>query len=223
MIKAINAKKIIDFKLYYNNIICPENIKPHLTQLAEKHTNYQASTIKQKNIDVISNIVYKMINKSCLNVYSDYKENEKREININNSNIVIIFNINNIERLLIDAAWVCVLIDLSNFTHDLNCINKYASNRFYIIVDPYYIIFSKIWILFPTMSLFKISLTNFALYSPDLYKYLNRISIHLNYLYSKIDLYINDDSISKKMKLKKILEDKDIQNILKIYSSTKVY
>ena len=214
--RAINIENI---KINYNSIECPDNVKPYLKQIMEKCMDYHINTIKEKSINNLpKKIKYENRNISDVIIYSDYKENEKREIKTIAEPIVIIFNAKNFERLLLVTSPSCVLIDLCNFTHDFNIINKYINNDFYIIIDPYYIIFGKIWFVFVAASTTKVSLISYSPYSFELYKYLNKISVHLNYLYSKINSYINDESISKKMKLKKILNDKDIQNILKIYN-----
>ena len=227
MIKVLECEdvRIEDLKINYNNILCSDDIKIYLKQIMEKYTNYHVNKIKQYSIDSIKQFMMmdkKLLNKNInVNIRSDYKENEKYEMDVNTLfTIMIIFNVNNFERLLLDSGLVYVLIDLFNFSHDFNIISKYISN-FKVIIDKNYILFGKVWISFPGISIFKASLINYSIYTSELYKHLNRISVHLNYLYSKINSYINDESISKKMKLKKILNDKDIQNILKLYEISK--
>ena len=203
MIKVLECEdvRIEDLKINYNNILCSDDIKIYLKQIMEKYTNYHVNKIKQYSIDSIKQFMMmdkKLLNKNInVNIRSDYKENEKYEMDVNTLfTIMVIFNVNNF------------------------VISKYISN-FKVIIDKNYILFGKVWISFPGISIFKASLINYSIYTSELYKHLNRISVHLNYLYSKINSYINDESISKKMKLKKILNDKDIQNILKLYEISK--
>ena len=212
--------KIENLRLNYNSIYCPENIKAYLQQIAEKNSGYTPSTIKPKIINEIINMLN--LNAEII-VYSDYKENESHNINIINSTVItIIFNVNNFERLLlVDASRIFVLIDLSNFTHDFNIIAKYIS-AYNILIDPYYIIFSKVWINFSTSSLIKNSFIEYIPYNPNLYKCLNRISFLINCLYVIINKYISNESIGKKVKLKRIMTDKDINNILKIINTINI-
>jgi len=221
-IRTTNIENIENIKINYNSIECPDNIKPYLKQIMEKCTDYHINTIKQQSIKNLAK-QFKSKDESISNhiILSDYKENEKREIKVNGEIITIIFNVKNFERLLLKNSTMCVLINLYNFSHDFNIINKYIKNNLFIVFDSNYIIFGKIWFVFLATPTMKLSLIDYSMYNSGLYKYLNKISVYLNYLYSKINLYVNDESISKKMKIKQILNDKDIRNILKMYNILK--
>ena len=210
--------KIENLKLTYNSIQCSDLIKPYLEQILKKYSGYQPSNIKQKNIDSLINFTLLNNKTKDVIVYSDYKENEKRDVPTSGAMpLTIIFNINNFERLLLLPGMSCVLVDLCNFTHDFNILSKYFGKYITYMINNYYLLLGKIWIIFYASPIVKNSMINYSAYNPDLYMSLNRISVHLKWLYSKMYSYIIDESVPKKMKLKRMIEDKYVKNILELY------
>ena len=212
--------KIENMHLKYNSFSeYTDIIKPYLIELANKYTRSKPSTIKQECIDYFTHNYYNKTDK--LSIYSDYKENSEREINVDGTVITIIFNIDNYERLLMSDCISYVLVDLNNFTHDISIISKYITMKYDYHINLYYFILGKIWIYFGTTALIKNTLIDSSVYYPDLQMELNRYSIYLRYLYSKIYYYAIDKTLSKKEIMNKILNDVEIQNIINIVGKLK--
>jgi len=144
------------------------------------------------------------------NIISDYKMNSRIMSYENDDWINIIFNPLNYEKLLSNNGEQFVLIDLNNFTHDMNIIIKYLHYQLHVIIDPYYFIQGKIWINFLASSLPKYSFISMNRYSYYFLLYMNKLSIYLKYLYSIFQKY--DYSISK------IKKDKEVQYLFKMFN-----
>jgi len=201
--------------LYYN-----QDVLNYLDKIIKKYS------IKYKNIkDIKNNCINELLSITSLlydskfNIISDYNENKEKELKYEN-NLTIIFNINNFERLLLNIGCYCILINLTNFSNEINKINKYIfGNTIRIYIHPYYIIFGKIWIIANCSHIAKHYLDDYILYIPNLYIELNIISTYLNILYKKMEMYFNSSNSSNLNKntnldiMKKIMNDKEIQSI----------
>jgi len=214
-------RKIENLKLNYNSVVMPENVRECLPELVSKFFDeYKPSTIKQACTNELVECLNAMRPKhKDFIIISDYKENEKRIVPVENGQMVnIIFNVNNYERLFLNYNISCVLIDMMNFSKEFNVISKYINEGYYqCYVHPYYLVFGKIWFIFSAIPFKKNVLSNSALYSPDLHMYLNKISVYLKALYSKIEATLNDvidGKISVKSKYKVIVNSSEVQTIL---------
>jgi hypothetical protein len=144
------------------------------------------------------------------NILTDYKMNNHTMSYEDEYWINVIFNPLNYEKLLSNGGEQFVLIDLNNFTHDINIVIKYFYSQLYVIVDPYYFIQGKIWINFHASPLSKYSFTEINKYSYSFFIYMNKLSIYLKYLYSIFQKY--DYSMPK------IKKDKEIQYLFKMFN-----
>ena len=144
------------------------------------------------------------------NIISDYKMNDRITSMKNNRSITIIFNPLNYEKLLLTTGSnQFVLIDLNNFTRDINIVIGYIFSYLCVILDPYYFIQGKIWINFRSISLAKFSFIKINQHSYHLYLYLNKLSIYLKYMYSLFQKY--------NYSMKKIKKDKEIQYLFELF------
>lgn len=203
MIKNFPLIKCGDNQFIYNslNLEIPKNFIKKFTTIKK----YKEIMIN-KCIDITNDMKHA---NNEYNIISDYKINNRIMSVKNKHFITVVFNPLNYEKLLSTTGNQFVLIDLNNFTHDINIVIGYILSYLCVILDPYYFIQGKIWISFHTSILAKFSFIKLNQYSYQLYLYLNKLSIYLKYMY----LLFQKCNYS----MKKIKKNKEIQYLFKLF------
>lgn len=118
-------------------------------------------TTKTESIEYLRRIAINMGAAENINIISDHLENSAYVVDYTvHQTMAIIFNPSNLERLLIDDEVICVLMNLNNFTHDYQIINKYLPRLWSVIVEPKRLVRGYIWVMLSTNNIRKNTFEN---------------------------------------------------------------
>ena len=195
----INTNYNIDMnKINYNSFTKSEDEK--INKCLKKIIKIDKNEI----INKLSEYYRKLTECNTFNIMSDYKENSNYKIiNENYNNVLIIFNIKNFERLILDTCVAFILIDLNNFSNDFKIVNKYINRQIWIVPSDTYLLYGKIWLYVPIIITQKFNFLNYYNYISDFDIYLLKYSTISNYIRYLIKKYNYD---VKKIKKHKILD-----------------